>query len=67
MRYGFSKLTLQCQNFFFFEIGHKSMFQTCNVVTSVHRPCLMTWLMLVIEECFDVNGAAMEASPSFTT
>ena len=43
------------------------MFGTCKVVTSVHLPCLMTWLMLVIEECFEVKGAAMEASPSLTT
>lgn len=38
----------------------------CRVVTSVQRPCLMMSVTHLIELSFEVNGAAMLASPSLT-
>ncbi len=38
----------------------------CNVVTSVHRPCLITCKTAEGDAFLEVNGAAIEASPNWT-
>ena len=36
----------------------------CNVVTSVHRPCLITCKTAAGEGFLEVKGAAIDASPN---